>query len=76
MSAQLPENLPTADRFIRLPEVLHLTALSRTSIYEQIQQGTFPKQYRISKTAVAWRLSEVQNWMQSITGADDQEVQV
>ena len=75
MSAQLPDNLPTDDRFIRLPEVRHLTALSRTNIYEQIQQGTFPKQYHISKTAVAWRLSEVLGWMAAITGTDDQEVQ-
>jgi prophage regulatory protein len=52
-----------ADRFIRLPEVKHLTGLGRTTIYLKIAQGSFPEQIRLGANLVAWHESEVLAWM-------------
>lgn len=57
------------DHLIRQPELLELTAKSRSSLYREINEGTFPAPVRIGKRAVAWRASEVYEWMGSLPKA-------
>lgn len=40
------------ERIIRLSEVVEQTGLSRSTIYRQIEAGTFPRQIRIGVGAV------------------------
>lgn len=49
--------------FVKLPEVLALTTLSKTEIYRRIAAGTFPRQINIGPRSVVWSESEVRNWM-------------
>ena len=51
------------DRILRLPEVLALTGLSRSTIYPRVEEGTFPKQINLGSRAVGWLDSDVQNWL-------------
>ena len=51
------------DRLMRLEEVLSYTGLSRSELYRQIQEGTFPRPVRVGKRAVRWRESEVVEWI-------------
>lgn len=60
------------DRFMRLDEVLHATGLSRNTVYRRIREGTFPKQLSIGPNSVAWRQSEIVEWMDSFTLNKDQ----
>lgn len=55
------------DRFISQKEVLAQTSLSRMTIYRMRQKGEFPSPVYLNKnrTRVAWRESEVQQWMAS-----------
>ncbi|MFO1160078.1 MAG: AlpA family phage regulatory protein [Reyranellaceae bacterium] len=46
-------------RLIRLPEVRRLTGLSTPTLYRQLGTGTFPAPVKIGARAVAWRLSDV-----------------
>lgn len=52
------------DRMIRLPEVIKLTGKSRSSIYEDVVKGKFPDSYKIGSRSVAWKLSEIQSWIE------------
>jgi prophage regulatory protein len=52
-----------AVRFLRLPEVLSTTGLSRPQVYALMKRGLFPRQVRISQLSVAWIESEIQSWM-------------
>lgn len=54
---------PTPPRIIRLPEVRHMTGLSRSSIYAGMADGTFPKSIRISSRCVGWDSLAVQAWI-------------
>jgi len=49
-------------RFLRLGEVQRLTGLPRSTIYEMVNSGTFPKQFRISPRSIAWVEAEVAEW--------------
>ncbi len=50
-------------RLLRLPEVIQRTGRSRTGIYREVQEGTFPKPVRASLRSVAWIEGEVDQWI-------------
>lgn len=52
-------------RLIRAPEVFELTGLRRTTIYEKVKAGDFPAPVKLSVRSVAWRLAEVEDWINS-----------
>ena len=51
------------DRMLRVPDVVKLTGLHRSSIYRLERQGDFPKRVPLTKKTVAWRASEVAAWI-------------
>jgi prophage regulatory protein len=51
-------------QFIRLPDVLKATGLSRSTIYAMVQQGRFPTPIKLSLSAVGWQVSEIEKWAQ------------
>ena len=50
-------------RFLRLPEVLARTGLSRSTIYVRLDQGRFPRPVSLGARAVGWVEAEVDDWM-------------
>lgn len=48
--------------FLRLPEVRAVTGLSKTSLYAQVREKSFPAPVRLGRRAVGWRKSEVRQW--------------
>ena len=53
-------------RFLRRPEVESITGLPRSSLYELIKDGRFPKPVPLNDKgyAVAWVESEISEWQQ------------
>jgi len=51
------------DRFIRRRTVEDRTGLSRSTIYQMMKEGRFPKPVRIGGRAVAWPETEVDAWI-------------
>jgi prophage regulatory protein len=49
-------------QFIRLKEVLAICGRSRSSIYEAIKKGSFPKPVKLQGRSSAWIRSEVERW--------------
>ena len=54
----------TAPRFLRLPEVLQITGMGKTFIYDRINDGTFPRQIQLGSRTVVWNEQEVTKWME------------
>ncbi len=54
-------NPPT--RFLRLPEVLERTGLSRSTIYIRVAEGCFPRPVPLGGRAVGWIEAEVEEWV-------------
>ena len=57
------------DRILRLPEVVSLTGLSKSGVYQAIQDNNFPKPLKLGKRASGWLQSEVSGWITSIAEA-------
>ena len=64
--------MEAAIKFIRLPVVIERTGYRRTSIYEKVADGTFPRPVQLGPRAVAWLSSEIDNWMQERVEERDQ----
>jgi len=54
----------TEDRFIKIPETVKLTSLSRTVLYEKIKRGEFPKQIKLSERTTVFSYNAVMEWIE------------
>ena len=52
-------------RLIRLKEVMAMTGLSRSYVYQLIGEGYFPQSISLGARTVAWVQGEVQQWIDS-----------
>ncbi len=52
-------------RFLRLPEVSHLTGLGKSTILAWESQERFPKAVRLSPTVRVWMARDIEDWMKS-----------
>lgn len=54
-----------ATAFLRMPSVMQMTGLGRSTIYRLMAQQQFPCPVRLGVRAVAWRRSELDEWSQT-----------
>ncbi|MGE3482444.1 MAG: helix-turn-helix transcriptional regulator [Gammaproteobacteria bacterium] len=52
----------TPSAILRLPEVMRLTGLGRSTIYRLLAAGQFPAPVQLSVRAVGWRRADVDHW--------------
>ncbi|WP_107314296.1 helix-turn-helix transcriptional regulator [Burkholderia metallica] len=55
----------TTERLLRLPTVIGMVGLGKTTIYDMMKQGSFPKPRRVRNLSL-WAETEVQAWIRSI----------
>jgi prophage regulatory protein len=60
--------LPPTDRFMRLPEVMEVTGLQKTTIYKMSNEGRFPARIKLSTRIVGWSKKAVNEWLENLTG--------
>lgn len=53
--------------FLRLPEVLNLIPISRSSWFEGIKNGQYPKPVKLSERCVAWRKSDIYELIEKLS---------
>lgn len=53
-----PDGLPFHG-YVRLPQLLAVLPISRSTFLGWVQTGKFPKPYKIGPRAVAWRVEDV-----------------
>lgn len=50
---------------LRLPAVMKLTGLGRSTIYRMVAERRFPTPVRITNRAVAWRRADLDQWSEA-----------
>ena len=61
----MPNYQPSEIRLIRLKEVLNRTGLSKSTLYQLMKDGAFPRSISIGNRAVSWNILEVEKWINS-----------
>ena len=62
-------------RLLRLPEVMAITGLSRSTIDRLVRTGLFPQSRQIAPRAVAWRWADVKIWVETRPPANGEDCQ-
>ncbi len=57
--------LQNALHILRRQQVQARTGLTRSTIYQKIAEGVFPKPVKLSSRAVGWLESDIQGWLQA-----------
>lgn len=52
-------------KIIRLPAVMKMTGLARSTVYKYIAEQRFPKQIKLGARAAGWLLTEVEEWIEA-----------
>jgi prophage regulatory protein len=50
-------------RILRLRNVIDRTGLSRSTVYQRVSEGRFPKPVSLGARAVGWVESEIEEWI-------------
>lgn len=56
-------------KIIRLPEVIEITGLSRSTIYLRMSKGEFPQSISLGERAVGWLATHVEQWVDECVAA-------
>lgn len=59
-------------KIYRLPEVMNMTGLSRSSIYLRVSTDEFPKPVKIGRRAVGWPEESIIAWQSRMMEAQDE----
>lgn len=62
INSPVPSN--TALQILRLPQVIQITGLCRSMIYQLESADRFPHRIRIGPRAVGWLHGEIQQWLE------------
>ena len=55
---------------MRMPEVMRLTGLSKSTIHRRYRAGTFPRPLRLGPQSIGWRREEILEWLESLPRAE------
>jgi prophage regulatory protein len=53
------------DTFLRDADVTRITGIPRSTRYEMIERGYFPKPIKLSERIVAWSSVEIEKWQRA-----------
>lgn len=58
----LATSIDAMPRLLRLPAVLEVTGLGRSTVYRMVAEHTFPAPVKLARRAVGWRHDDVRQW--------------
>ena len=53
------------DQFLRLPQVMEISGLAKSTIWAYVKKGKFPQPIKLSARVTVWKLSDIHKWMES-----------
>ena len=59
-------------KIYRLPDVMNMTGLSRSSIYLRVSTNEFPKPVKIGRRAIGWPEESIIAWQAKMMESQDE----
>lgn len=53
------------EQFLRLPQVMEVTGLAKSTVWLWVKQGKLPSPIKLSPRVTVWRQSEIDEWVNS-----------
>lgn len=64
-------NQSSNEGFLRLPEVLKLIPVSKSTWWAGVKSGRYPKSIKLSDRITAWRVDEIRQLMHTLESVND-----
>lgn len=61
--ANLAGVVKAPEKLLRLPAVMAIVGMGKSSVYEGVKNGTFPAPIKLSRRAVCWPESRIAAWV-------------
>lgn len=58
--------ISNGSRILRRPQVEALIGLRKSALYQLVKAGQFPAPIQITKRAVGWRASDIEQWIRAL----------
>tara|TARA_R100001082_G_scaffold100887_1_gene70217 strand:+ start:196 stop:393 length:198 start_codon:yes stop_codon:yes gene_type:complete len=55
-------------QFLRLPEVMEMTSLSKSRIYDLMSRNLFPKNISLGRRTAVWVRKDIEEWCKQKAG--------
>ena len=52
-------------KFLRLTQILQLISIGKSTLWEKVKKGEFPKQIKLGPKISVWKASDVQAYIES-----------
>lgn len=66
-------NSENLERIIRMKEVSHITGLSKSTIYQYMDEGKFPQSFSLGGQMRGWSLSSVSLWVRERINSNNED---
>jgi prophage regulatory protein len=50
---------------VRMSRLVEMIGLSRSTIWKLLSEGKFPNPIRLGSRSIAWRINDIEEWLQS-----------
>ncbi len=74
MSRKDPSLFLPSEGFIRLPMVLHVLSIGKTSFLTGVREGRFPKPVKLGTRTTAWRVNDIRALIASFDDGNRESV--
>lgn len=64
-SSDMNDKTKDLPALLRRPQVQSITNLPTSTLYRDMSRGTFPRPVLLTGRAVAWRTSDIEQWLES-----------
>jgi len=60
---KMEAKMKSTNRILKLPEVIQVTGLARSTIYLRMKEKRFPTHIKLGERSVGWLEKEIQGWL-------------
>lgn len=57
---------PNPSRLLRLPEVMEITGMRKSTLYKMVNAGSFPQPNKMGPRMTVWPESTIRAWVQAL----------
>ncbi len=68
MSKKMPSAFLPPEGFVRLPTVLQVLGIGRTSFWNGIKDGRYPRPVKLGARTAVWRVEDIRALIASLSG--------
>lgn len=64
--------LRDGEQLLTIKDVCSITRISRTMVYNAMNEGRFPRSVRLGRKAIRWRASDIEKWLAELPASNEE----